>query len=236
MYKAVVVPGTLLSSVFLWTAVSLQAIADESAPPRAEIESFEAAPVSGELSRVVEDDWFWFDPFPGPGQMSSAGADWGFVRLAAYRPTQDLVGMTDIQRLAAVEIYRMYATKQPASPVQRAAHRTEARQTITPLLSEGQTKRLDGIALQRMTFRAFTELRVEKALALSDEQQRRIRRAIVDHSLRLRDYQTLPAKERILLGQHSHKKVWLDIRQTLTPDQVKTFNQLRGPRPDSGSR
>lgn len=181
----------------------------------------------------LEDEWFWFDPYPGPGHSSSSGEGWGFVRLAAYGKLQLEVGMSDIQRQAINDLYRLYSAQQPGDIPGRVAHWNEARSTAEPLLSAEQIKRIDQIALQRMTYRAFSTPRVVENLKLTEEQRQQIRQAIVGHSKRLSEYRRLPDNERIPKGQQSHKQVWLDVREVLSREQVARFNELRGAKPRS---
>lgn len=179
----------------------------------------------------LEDDWFWFDPYPAPGHAQSCGEGWAFVRIAAYSKVQTEVDMSDIQRRAMNDVFRIYNVKKPAGIPERVAQWNEARATAEPFLTQQQIARLDQIALQRMSYRAFSVPRVVETLQLSSEQRHQIRDAISSHTDRIQQFRRMPERERIPKGQESHKQVWLDVRKILTPQQIAQFNNMRGKKP-----
>lgn len=190
-------------------------------------------------TRSLEDDWFWFDPYSELGHVDRNGDGWRFVRLAGHTGAREEIGTTEEQQQAISNIYKLYNAGgpervRPKTPADYVAHWAKARRASEPLLTAQQIKRVDEIALQRMSYRVFSVDRVVAALTLTAEQQLQITAAIQKHGQRLRSA-TLPADEaqRIWNGQLSHRKVWLDVRDVLSADQVELFNRLRGEKPKS---
>lgn len=195
------------------------------------------------VGRVTpEDDWAWFDPYPELGHADRNGDGWRFVRLASHAGARIEIGTTQEQQQAISSIYSAYNTGQPNKvhlriAAKQIAHWATARQLCEPLLTAQQIDRIDQIAIQRMTDRAFTDDRIISSLKLSDDQSALITIAIEGHSKRLRgaanslksgESNKLRVRRHIELGQQSHKQVWMDIRNVLTDEQVVKFNTLRG--------
>ena len=140
--------------------------------------------------------------------------------------------MSDIQFTAMTELRKNYLNSNPGPADDRVSHWNEARETATPFLSEEQVKRIDQIALQRMTYRAFLAPDVVEKMKLSQSQQEQVQNAIARHLDRIQENRSLPIDERGRAGRQSHRQVWLDIRDILTATQVKQFNDLRGTKPE----
>ncbi len=203
------------------------------------------------------DDWFWPDPYSHLGHVRSNGAGWELLRIAADIKAGSDAGLSSEQISAIAAIYRLTTASTPqGSRSDRQQHWHRAELETRKLLSETQQRRVDQLVIQRRGYRAFLESDLVTRLDLSTDQATKIRVAIAKHAERIaentrrltaesnraddesqraseRDGSHLEKarRERIQLGWLSHQKTWNDIREILSPDQVKLFQKLRGARP-----
>src|SRR5690606_7472812 len=128
----------------------------------------------------------------------------------------------------------------------------EARNSAREFLTPPQHQRLEQLYLQRLSYNAFRETDLATRLELSAEQQKNVMTAIDAHLKRVADAERelgrsvqqavgaaedadLAARIRRLTsekehrGRLSHRRVWEEIREILTPQQREQFMQLRGP-------
>ncbi|MDV6030027.1 MAG: hypothetical protein F9B45_07950 [Phycisphaera sp. RhM] len=203
------------------------------------------------------DDWFWPDPYSHLGHVQSNGAGWEWVRIAADVKAGTDAGLSLEQISAIAAIYRLTTASTPkGSLADRQQHWHRAELETRNLLSETQQRRVDQLVIQRRGYRAFLESDLVTRLDLSTDQVMRIRDAIAKHANRIAEntrrltaqsdratdeprrvsgqdgsHLEKARREKIQLGWLSHHKTWNEIREVLSPDQVKLFQKLRGARP-----
>ncbi|QDV44751.1 hypothetical protein Enr13x_46210 [Stieleria neptunia] len=203
------------------------------------------------------DDWFWPDPYSHLGHVRSNGAGWEWVRIAGDSRAGSDAGLSAKQVTAIAAIYRQAgASTPPGTQADRKHHWRRAESKARQLLSETQQHRIDQLVIQRRGYRAFLAPDLTTRLDLSTDQSARIRDAIANHGKRIAEYtrrlkaetdrtgnEVQPTskheelrlqtarREKVQLGWLSHQQTWNDIREILSPDQAKQFQELRGARP-----
>nr|WP_143548074.1 hypothetical protein [Rhodopirellula sp. SM50] len=242
----------------LWRAlVCIGAAVFLGLPSMANEDSGVAEPKRPTTLTQLIDDWFWPDPHSHLGHVRSNGAGWEWVRIAGDVRAGTDAGLSVKQVTAIAAIYRQAgASTPPGTQADRKQHWRRAESKARQLLSETQQHRIDQLVIQRRGYRAFLDADLATRLDLSTDQRAGIRDAIADHAKRIAEYtRRLKAKtdrtgnkdqpiseheelrfqtarrDKVQLGWLSHQQTWNDIREILSPDQAKRFQELRGARP-----
>ncbi|MCS7471481.1 hypothetical protein NZK35_32945 [Stieleria sp. ICT_E10.1] len=240
-----------------WRSLVCIGVAAIFAVPTAANEFELAEPKRPSTITQLIDDWFWPDPYSHLGHVRSNGAGWELLRIAADIKAGSDAGLSSEQISAIAAIYRLTtATTPKGSLADRQQHWHRAELETRKLLSEPQQHRLDQLVIQRRGYRAFLDSDLVTRIELSNDQMTRIRDAIAEHAKRIAENtRTLTAesdraddeyprlseqdrshlekarREKVQLGWLSHQKTWNEIREILSPEQVKLFQKLRGARP-----
>lgn len=219
----------------------------------------------GRKADAVPADWFVSDPYPELGYDSTFGGGMSFMRLASHHACQGELKLTveQVRTLAMLrkaheqldadkekELVREFGRLPGEAWAKwRTQNWSDARELAGALMGVEAKQRVEQLMVQKQGMRAFTDPQMAEKLSITDEQRIAIRKAIVEHSERVKQLTAdLAAAERAVdkpeaeraaellrlrkeknqVGVASFRQNWDDVYHILTPEQRTKYVELRG--------
>jgi hypothetical protein len=210
-------------------------------------------------------DWFVADPYPDLGFDSTFGDGMHFIRLASHHACQAELKITaeQMRTLANLrkaheqldtdkqqELIREFGRLPSEEWIKwRKQNWSDARELAGALMGDAAKQRLEQLLVQKQGMRAFTDPQMAEKLSLNDAQRGEVRKAIVEHSQRVKKLEAdLAAAERAIdkpeaeraaellrlrkeknqAGVASFRRNWDDVYHVLTAEQRAKYLELRG--------